>query len=147
MAIDGNIYGTSLASSGLHCFGNPNGLSQEVCFDAYAIDLNGRYSFKGLPQLVPYDPVTNKPEVTKAYIVLDNPFSAVLNLKFYVKGQFTIELYNLTGTRVLNKEVEIKKVNDVKSLNTRNLTDGPYVLTVRDQDHNNEEWSETIIKH
>jgi len=146
MAIDGNIYGASMESSGLHCFANSNGLSQEVCFDANAIDLNGRYSTKGLPQLVPYNPVINKPEDTKIYTILENPFEEELEIKFHLPGQFEMRLMNSAGNKVMNKEFNISRFNQIITIDAEHLADGIYVLTIIDQDHNNEEYSETVLK-
>ncbi len=145
MGIDGNIYGTSFLSTSLHCLGNPNGLSQEVCFDANAIDLNGRYSAKGLPQLVPYNPVVNKPETSKVYTILENPFEEKLEIKFHVKKKFKLTLYSMSGKKVKGKDYDISYENQIIEIDFEDLTDGIYELVIKDKENKNE-YNETVLK-
>ena len=145
MGIDGNIYGTSLLSNALHCFGNPNGLSQEVCFDAYAIDLNGRYSAKGLPQLVPYNPVVYKPVDSKVYTIQENPFVEVLSIQFSELYKFKISLYNTTGNKVKNMVIDISFEDQIIELDCIDISDGVYQLIIIDKD-NDIEYLETVLK-
>ena len=146
LGIDGNIYGTSLASSGLHCFGNPNGLCQEVCFDANAIDLNGRYSFKGLPQLVPQQVLTNSLITdSKIYTIQENPFEEVLLIKFHIKEKFKLNLYTSSGNKVKAKNFDILNEDQIIEIDCVKLIDGLYQLIITD-DRNDIDYIETVLK-
>jgi len=109
-----------------------------------SIDLTGK-AMKGLPQLVPYNNIVGESADTKVYTILNNPFNAVLNLQFHVKGRFKLRLYDIFGKKVKEDDAGIKIKNQIIKIKADSFSPGIYFLHIKDVDNN--KWSDVLIKN
>ena len=74
---------------------------------------------------------------TTVLYVYPNPNQGVANLHYYSSKNLlsNLELYQLDGKIVLAKTVSIKKGNNTVPLNLQNLSNGIYILVIRDSDN------------
>lgn len=143
LGIDGKIYAVN-SSGNLGVINNPNVEGFGANYQHERIDLSG-LAEKDLPQLMPYNTGSIIFE-QKVYSVLSNPFDESLNTEFYITASYELKLYNIYGTMVKFREVEITSINQRISIDAENLSDGVYILTVQTQDFNNEIENTTVIK-
>ena len=142
-ALDGNIYASNIAGE-LDLIANPNGISQEIDFEGDIINLTG-VATKGLPQLVPYDYLpASRPDNTKKYSIIGNPFQDDLNIKFHTEEKYTTQLYDLFGKQVKNEDYNITNAGEIQKIATGNLSSGIYKLIIKDTFNN--EYNVTVLK-
>ena len=143
VALDGNIYAAN-DNGELDLIGNPDGVSQEIDFEGDIIHLDGPAT-KGLPQLVPYDYLLgSKPNDTKKYSVMGNPFEGDLNIKFHAKEKYTTQLFDMYGRQVISEDYDITSAGETKNIETGNLSSGIYKLIIKDLF--NKEYNATVLK-
>ena len=72
----------------------------------------------------------NKKEEIISFHCYPNPSNGVfkINYSFKIKSDWKIELYNLLGEKVLEKQLISESLNGEYSINTQNLTNGSYLL-------------------
>ncbi|MGB1041611.1 MAG: T9SS type A sorting domain-containing protein [Flavobacteriales bacterium] len=76
----------------------------------------------------------SKPKSSSDILIFPNPATDKVNIRFNQTGNFTVLLFDISGNRVLSKEINIENEASESSLDIENLSSGVYLIKIIKKD-------------